>query len=269
MSCCNLKWYTQVTKGHIIRPTLYSLEELARFLTENVVATMPEVQSVLGTGVYKTALRKLKQLSYVSSYSHGGRYYTLQRLASFNERGLWSYDDVHFSKHGTLMSTLRRFISIAEDGYFADELEELLSVGVKVSLLRLINDGTVSREKVASRYLYCSADADIRHQQIWARNLMGAAQQELSDEARAAIVIFLSTLNEKERRLYAGVEAIKYGYGGDQWISNLLGMHPQTVARGRKELLAGEVDVVRTRKTGGGRKTLEKKHRRSSKKSNS
>lgn len=230
---------------------------------------MPEIKNVLGTQVYKTALRKLKQLSYLSSYSHGGRYYTLQRIARFDERGLWSYDDAHFSKHGTLMSTLQHFVNTAKDGYFANELEELLCVGVKVSLLRLITGGTISREKMANRYLYCSTDADIRNQQIWSRNLMASAQQEISDEARAAIVIFLSTLGEKERRLYAGIEAIKYGFGGDAWISKLLGMHPQTVARGRKELLAGEVEVDRARKAGGGRKALEKKRRRSSTKSDS
>jgi hypothetical protein len=137
-------------------------------------------------------------------------------------------------------------------------------VGVKVSLSRLITGGTISREKVANRYLYCSADADIREQQVLARNLMASAQQEFSDEARAAIVIFLSTLDEKERRLYAGVEAIKYGFGGDQWIANLLGMHPQTVARGRTELLSGAVEEKRTRRVGGGRKAVEKKHRSSS-----
>jgi hypothetical protein len=69
-------------------------------------------------------------------------------------------------------------------------------------------------------------------------------------------------LDEKQRRLYAGVEALKYGVGGDKWIAGLLGMHLQTVARGRRELLAGDIEVGRTRKVGGGRKRVEKKHRR-------
>ena len=88
------------------------------------------------------------------------------------------------------------------------------------------------------------------------------AEHELSDEAKAAIVIFLSLLDEKQRRLYAGVEAIKYGLGGDKWVAGLLGMHPQTVARGRRELLTGDVEVERARKAGGGRKPVEKKRQR-------
>ena len=66
-------------------------------------------------------------------------------------------------------------------------------------------------------------------------------------------------LNEKQRRLYAGLESIKYGRGGDQRLAALLQLNPQTVARGRKELLAQEADSERVRKSGGGRKRTEKK----------
>jgi hypothetical protein len=246
-----------------MRSAIYRINDLERFLTGNVIATMAEIQNALGTPVYKTVLRKLKQLSYRSSYSHGGSYYTLEKIARFDHRGLWTYDDVHFSNHGTLMSTLQYFVNGSHSGYFADELRLLLGVSVKESLLRLVTHGQVSRQKVANRYLYCSMQSAVRKQQLVSRTLMDSAEQEFSDEAKAAIIIFLSMLDEKQRRLYAGVEAIKYGLGGDQWIASLLGMHPQTVARGRRDLLAGDIEVDRARKVGGGRKPVEKKHRRS------
>ena len=160
------------------------------------------------------------------------------------------------------MSTLQHLSNESHSGYFADELRQLLGVSVKGSLLRLVASGQVSREKVANRYLYCSMQSAIRKQQLVSRNLMDLSEQELSDEAKAAIIIFLSMLDEKQRRLYAGVEAIKYGVGGDQWIASLLGMHPQTVARGRRDLLAGDVEVEqsaqgRRRSQAGGKKTPE------------
>lgn len=228
---------------------------------------MPQLQEALGITVYKTVLRKLKLLSYYSSYSHGGRYYTLEKIAKFDHLGLWSYHDVHFSKYGTLLATLHHMVSESNSGYFASELQERLCVSVKESLLRLVNRGQISREKVANRYLYCAGDPTVRKQQILARNIMESSEQDLTDEARAAIIIFLSMLDEKQRRLYAGVEALKYGLGGDKWIAELLGMHPQTVARGRRELLSGDVEAERTRATGGGRKPVEKKARKSSRKS--
>jgi hypothetical protein len=81
----------------------------------------------------------------------------------------------------------------------------------------------------------------------------------LPDELRAAIVLFFSLLDEKQRRLYAGLEALKTGRGGDARIADLLGLDVGTVARGRRELLSGEVEIGRVRAAGGGRKALEKK----------
>ena len=68
-----------------------------------------------------------------------------------------------------------------------------------------------------------------------------------------------SSLNEKQRRTYAGLESIKYGRGGDRRLAALLQLDPHTVARGRKELLAEPVDSERVRKPGGGRKQTGKK----------
>jgi hypothetical protein len=86
----------------------------------------------------------------------------------------------------------------------------------------------------------------------------------MPDELRAAIVLFFSLLDEKMRRLYAGLEALKTGRGGDARIAALLGLDAGTVARGRKELLDQDVVEERVRKAGAGRKPVEKKRRRSS-----
>ena len=86
-------------------------------------------------------------------------------------------------------------------------------------------------------------------------------EANMTDKVKAAIVLFLSLLDEQQRRIYAGLEALKVGRGGDRWIAELLELNPATVARGRRELLSGKVLVDRTRKSGGGRKAYEKKRR--------
>ena len=47
-----------------------------------------------------------------------------------------------------------------------------------------------------------------------------------------------SRLSEKDRRQYAGLEAVKLGWGGISYISALLGIHKRTVREGIKELAA-------------------------------
>jgi len=44
------------------------------------------------------------------------------------------------------------------------------------------------------------------------------------------------SLNERERRRYAGVEASKLGRGGVAYISRLLGCDHKTICRGEREL---------------------------------
>jgi len=60
------------------------------------------------------------------------------------------------------------------------------------------------------------------------------------NELKAALIIFFSTLDEKQRRLYAGYESLKIGHGGDKRIADLLDIDPKTVAKGRRELLGGK-----------------------------
>jgi len=60
------------------------------------------------------------------------------------------------------------------------------------------------------------------------------------------------------------LEAFKLGHGGDQQIAELLGIDRHTVAKGRRELLSGEVSSGRIRQAGAGRKPQEKKRQKSS-----
>ena len=89
----------------------------------------------------------------------------------------------------------------------------------------------------------------------------------IPDELRAALVLFVSLLDEQQRRLYAGLESLKSGRGGDQRMADLIGLDRGTIARGRRELLAQDVALDRVRRAGGGRPSVEKKRRKSSPKS--
>lgn len=236
----------------------YSKEDLESFLIKNKISTLQNLKGILNTDVDMTIFRILKNLSYRSSYSHGGRYYTLSSIAEFDDNGLWCYHSVCFSQHGNLLSTLEHFITGSESGYFALDLEIILNVGVKESLLRLVKKRKIGREKISGSYLYCSPVPSIRRKQLLSRHVHLAAPKDFSDEVKTAIIIFVSMLDEQQRRFFAGLEALKLGHGGDLRVAELLGMHPQTVAKGRRELIEHDVLIDRTRKTGAGRKQVKK-----------
>ena len=57
------------------------------------------------------------------------------------------------------------------------------------------------------------------------------------DEAtEARIRKVYERLSEKDRRLYAAVEALKFRYGGISYISQLLGCSRDTIRKGIREL---------------------------------
>jgi transposase len=62
-------------------------------------------------------------------------------------------------------------------------------------------------------------------------------------------------LDERQRRLLAGAEALAYGTGGQKRVAALLGMSESTVSRGVRELRNPEtIETERVRQLGGGRK---------------
>jgi hypothetical protein len=252
-----------------MRPVTFSSDPLRQFLRRNRIATLPQLKQVLGTDADITVFRKLKELSYHTSYSHRGQFYTLAEIADFDENGLWTFDAVGFSRHGTLLNTAEAFVNQAPAGYFAGELEALLHVPVKEPLLHLVRQDRISRQQVSHLYLYCASDNHQQRQQLLARQARPeppgvagsvAQREEISDELRAAIILFWSSLDEQQRRLYAGLESLKLGRGGDHQIAEFLQLDPHTVAKGRRQLVAQDVAVDRVRKLGGGRKPVEKKH---------
>ena len=247
-----------------MRTPSFRSDRLREFLGLNRIATLPELKKALGTNVDTTVFRKLKELSYRSSYSHRGRYYTLAEIPQFDPHGLWSFQAVWFSRWGNLVTTLEALVNGAPQGYFANELQQVLHVAVKDALLQLVEQRRVARQQVTGLFLYCSQDAALRRRQVLARQVLseipGSASAEVSpEELKASLVLFSSLLDERQRRLYAGLESLKLGHGGDQRLAELLQLDPHTVARGRKELLAQEVEWELVRKHGGGRKPVEKK----------
>ena len=274
-SCPHL-WHYYGNKNHngaIMRPTEFSADMIVALLRKQTVASLSEVMAALGTGARRTAFRKLKGLATRTSYSHRGGYYTLDERVEFDERGLWSFDGVRFSSVGTLIATAESFVNQAQAGHFSEELDNLLHVGAQDALRKLVGDGRLSRHKLAGQFLYCAADRARQARQLRARRLLLATPglgRPLPDadlmpaELRAAIVLFASLLDERQRRLFAGLESLKCGWGGDRRIAGLLGIDPATVSTGRRQLVERDVDLDRVRRVGGGRPPAEKKRRKSS-----
>jgi hypothetical protein len=257
----------------IMNTTKYHLQALKQFFEQHKIATLDQLREALGNPARCTVFRKLSDLQYLSSYSHRGKYYSLRSIARFSEQGLWSFRSVCFSRFGNLLQTCQAFVHQSAAGYSAGELRDIVQVKTKHALTQLVRDGRLARETFDSVYVYLSAQKQVANRQIKARkDLLQQSPAALivtnpdlaTDEAKALLILFCSMLNEKQRRLYAGLESLKLGHGGDAHIASILGMDPHTVAKGRKELMEADLTATdRLRAPGAGRPPQEKKRRTS------
>ena len=87
-----------------MRPPKFTATSLVALLHRQKIATLSELMAALDTHAKRTVSRKLEELHYRTSYSHRGRYYTLDELAEFDGQGQWACKNVWFSVHGTRLS---------------------------------------------------------------------------------------------------------------------------------------------------------------------
>lgn len=261
-----------------MRIETFRAESLIALFRRRQIATMEQMKAALGTTVDMTVFRKLRELRYSSSYSHRGRFYTIEALAEFDERGLWTCRGVHFSRFGSLIDTVEQFVTRSDRGFLASELGAELQIEVKQPLRKLVTLRRLARGESSGRYVYCASDFSKRKDQLLQRRTYGTVEAlpfsrdllaETSDDTKAAIILFLSTLDERQRRLYAGLESLRLGHGGDSRLAELTGLDVHTIAKGRAELLQRDVQPDRIRRPGGGRRALEKKRPKSSRQSRS
>jgi hypothetical protein len=151
---------------------------LNKLFRTRVVALLHDLRRALKMRSAVTVFRVLKAMSYHHSYSHAGRYYTLERIPQFDARGLWHYRDIGFSRQGTLRATLVHLVDNSLAGYTHEELQPILKLRVHDTLLFLVKTGQLRREPFQDTYVYFSAQRVRAAQQLAERRKLAPPPPE-------------------------------------------------------------------------------------------
>ena len=165
-------------------PKINAPKKVENLLRKRRVVTMSDLCEVIGSSSRMTVFRRLRQIEYVTSYTHAGRYYTLYDIARFDSDGIWFYDDIGFSQNGSLKNTVTYLVDGSDAGKFHFDLERQLRVRVHNVLLDLVQSKQIERIKFEGQYLYLSSDKEQSTKQIKQRD-------QLSMQARR-IPVFIS-----------------------------------------------------------------------------
>ena len=138
------------------------------------MALLEDLREALHTQSRTTIFRVLSAAGYRSSYSHAGRYYTLQRIPKFDSYGIWLHREIGFSLHVTLRATVIHIVEKSPAGQTHGELQDMLQLRVHDTLRLLIQDHELTRKQFQDAYVYLSSKPK-RASAQWARRQQLAA----------------------------------------------------------------------------------------------
>lgn len=175
-----------------------SQQALATLFRGQMVVDLRTLFSALKTSSRMSVFRRLKSVGYLSSYTHRGAYYTLPDIPLFDGHGLWFHQGVGFSRAGTLKATLVAMVDAAEAGHTHRELEMLLRIRVRNTLVQLVRECRIGRHRIKTLYLYVSAISEQSAAQL-ARRQEGSAGVAAAPMAKLAETTLIEILLEVVR----------------------------------------------------------------------
>lgn len=139
--------------------------ELKEMFKKNIVMDMDDLIKRTSTS-RMTVLRNLKEIGYITSYNHNGKYYALLEILNFNESGIFDYNGILFFRNGGIQKLVIKEIDSSEKGYMAEELSNKIRTRVSNQLHQFVKKGLINRRKYADFYVYYSIDEVIQQKQV-------------------------------------------------------------------------------------------------------
>ncbi|NBK23461.1 MAG: hypothetical protein EOM68_15700 [Spirochaetia bacterium] len=136
-----------------------------------------------------TSRRRLKQWGALTSYNQNNRYYTLPSIPVFSKEGLWHYQGVSFSKHGTCKQTVIRLVRKSKKGLSNTELSEVLGENPNSLLAHFKEIPGIVKERHGRDVVYFSDTPEKHEAQKRNRFPPEPAAIELTPDAQAIIML--------------------------------------------------------------------------------
>jgi len=187
-----------------MRPKKYHKKQLIDLLSKKKIITMQQMINEIGCSRF-TLLRNLKshQRGYLTSYNFNARYYTLTDIPEFDQYGLWTFQDVRFSKYGSLTNTIIQLIAHSPKGLEIEEIKEILNVNVAPIVTKLFQQGCINREKISGTYFYFNLSNSEREKQL--KNRQNEKREKISlllPEPERIIAVLVDFIQHPQSQLF-------------------------------------------------------------------
>lgn len=145
-----------------------------------------------------TIIRRLQEHHYHSSYNWKGKFLTIEEVAEFDARGLWTWKGARFSIFGTLKNTVEHFVQASEGGLTQKELASLLAVRTHNALLDLVGEYKVQRERLGPTFVYLSSQRSVQKKQRFQRESLLKDLPKPVPTSRQVIATLLELIRDRQ-----------------------------------------------------------------------
>ncbi len=119
--------------------------------TKNIMASELKVAPI-------TVTRALVRYGYYTSYNYNASYYTLEDTPKFNEKGIWVFNEIGFSKYANINELIIALVNHSDNGYTTREMNQLLRTETKNLLSRLRKQEALTKFYMGHQAVYLSTD---------------------------------------------------------------------------------------------------------------
>jgi len=125
---------------------------------------------------------------------------TIEEAARFDSHGLWLCKTARFSQRGTLKNTVLHFVQTSREGMTHQELVTLLAVRVHDTLLDVVKEGGIRRQRLGPTFVYLSGKRSVEKKQILRRKELLKERRRLRATCRQKISILLELIQDPKVR---------------------------------------------------------------------
>lgn len=182
-----------------MRPVKFSPKTLIEVFYQHKVLNKEKTLKLSGCS-NMTAWRILSKHGYMTSYNFNATYYTLADIPKFDKDGLWSYQNIRFSRYGSLTDTVTELVCSSTSGLDANELLGILAVNVTPTLTSLYRKGKLKREKLGGVFVYLHTEDKERQTQLTMRQSKRerALEHMALPEPERIIAVLVELINRVE-----------------------------------------------------------------------
>ena len=176
---------------------------IRKLLQSKKVMSLKQIRHEIPDRPRSSLFRDLKKVELLTSYSHAGQHHALKSMVKFNPNGLWFYEQIYFSKYGTLKNTLVQIVSNSPAGMTHKELKTVLRIQVQNPLTHLIKTDRLQRRSLANQvFVYLAHDDSVAQTQWQKRVALNEKELSVTLPSETIIIdILLEIIRGHERIL--------------------------------------------------------------------